>query len=94
MLAENKLNKGISIIVCCHNSEDRLPNTLESLSKQHLDSNHPVEIIIVDNNSSDNTGLIAQKLWNDFGTPYPLIVIEEKKPGLSNARRAGVIIAQ
>jgi glycosyltransferase involved in cell wall biosynthesis len=88
------LKKGISIIVCCYNSKDRLPKTLEYLSKQNLDKNHPVEIIIVDNNSSDNTGLVARELWNDYGAPYPIVVIEEKEPGLSNARRAGVKLAQ
>lgn len=90
----DRLKKGISVIVCCYNSADRLPKTLEYLSTQKLDSNYPVELVIVNNNSSDNTGFVARELWRLFGAPYPISVIEEKKPGLSNARRAGVMIAQ
>ena len=86
--------KGISILVCCYNSESRLPKTLEYLSKQKLDSNYPVELVVVDNNSSDNTGLVARELWQLYGAPYPIFVIEDKTPGLSSARRAGVMTAQ
>ena len=88
------LKKGISLIVCCYNSEERLTDTLKHLSKQDLDSDYPAEIIVVDNNSSDNTSFRARELWDIYGAPYPLFVIEEREPGLSNARRAGVLAAQ
>lgn len=86
-----KLSKGISIILCCYNSESRLPKTLEFLSKQRLNANHPTEIIVVDNNCSDNSAHVAREIWKEHGSPYPLVVIQEKEPGLSNARRTGVL---
>lgn len=88
------LKTGISVIVCCYNSEERLPETLKHLSKQHLWVDYPAEIIVVDNNSADSTSLRARELWGAYGEPYPLTVIEEKEPGLSNARRAGVLASQ
>jgi glycosyltransferase involved in cell wall biosynthesis len=91
---DNNLKKGISIIVCCYNSKERLPETLRHLSRQKLKFNYPTELIIVDNNSSDNTAIIARERWNEFGTPFPLVVIEELNPGLANARRTGVLVAQ
>ena len=42
-----------SVIIATYNRADELVKTLESLAK--LRSNGPWEVIIVDNNSSDNT---------------------------------------
>jgi len=82
--------KGISIIVCCYNSAKRLPETLAHLAKQQVSVSVNWEVIIVNNNSSDNTVQIAKALWNDLGIPAPLTVVDEVQPGLSFARKKGI----
>ena len=81
---------GISIILCCYNSAQRLPDTLSHLAKQKIDEIINWEVIIVDNNSTDNTEQVAKKLWNDLGKPAPLIIVDEPQPGLSFAREKGI----
>ena len=66
----------ISIIVCCYNSEKRLPKTLEYLSNLIFGSNEEIELIIVDNNSSDNTFSIAKHIWENLGNPYVIKVVK------------------
>lgn len=88
-----QLKIDVSVIVCCYNSENRIVPTLKHLSKQILDS-LSCEIILVDNNCSDRTIEIAKKTWDSIGKPIEMKVIEEKQPGLSFARKAGVFAAQ
>ncbi|MEO6230484.1 MAG: glycosyltransferase [Ferruginibacter sp.] len=84
---------GISVIICCYNSVRRIQKTLEALLKQECISKISWEVIIVDNNSTDNTSAIASAIWVNSGTRIPLNIIEEPIPGLGNARRAGVSVA-
>jgi glycosyltransferase involved in cell wall biosynthesis len=79
----------VSIIICCFNSEKRLPQTLYHLSRQELNG-LAVEVIIVDNNSSDNTSQKSVEIWAELSNPFHLRVINESNPGLSNARKTGV----
>ena len=79
---------GISIIICCYNSEKRLPKVLEHLSCQETKYNIDWEIIVVDNSSKDNTSEVAKSSWNR--KDVPLQVIYEPKPGLSYARTTGI----
>jgi glycosyltransferase involved in cell wall biosynthesis len=82
--------KGISIIVCCYNSAKRLPETLKHLANQQVSGSFKWEVILVNNNSSDNTVQIAKDLWGGLGATTPLIVIDESEPGLSFARKKGI----
>jgi glycosyltransferase involved in cell wall biosynthesis len=81
---------GISVIICCYNSSLRLPKTLEYLSNQATGNLFPWEIILVDNNSSDNTSVIATNFWASLDIDVPLIIVEESKPGLIYARNTGI----
>lgn len=80
--------EGISIIVCCYNSEGRIEKTLEYLS--HLNLVSQTELILVDNNSTDDTSELVLRKWEEFNMPYPLKLVVEEKAGLSNARKKGV----
>ena len=82
----------ISIILCCHNSTERLPKTLRHLSKQTL-GHADWEVIVVDNASTDGTADIAREIWDDVGAPASLRVVNEKMPGIAYARRAGALAA-
>lgn len=82
--------KGVSVIICCYNSSGRLPKTLEHLAKQKASENVQWEIILVDNNSTDNTGNLAIQMWTSLGNPKNLCVVNEKQIGLSHARKRGI----
>jgi glycosyltransferase involved in cell wall biosynthesis len=59
------------------------------------DADFPVEVLLVDNNSNDGTGPVAQQIWKEAGNPaFAFRVIYEPRQGLSFARRAGVQAAQ
>lgn len=82
--------KGVSIIVCCYNSSARLPQTLRYLSQQEFPTSIPVEIILVDNASTDHTKDVANQEWIKNGAPFSLKIISEPRAGLSYAREAGI----
>ena len=52
------------------------------------------ELLLVDNNCSDNTVEVVQRVWADNESPFPLMIINESIPGISNARKAGILAAQ
>lgn len=86
--------KGISVIICCHDSAVKLPFTLKALSQQTGISQICLEVILVDNNSTDGTVTIAKEMWNQVGQPFPLKIVEEKNSGLSYARTKGILSSQ
>ena len=83
----------ISVVICCYNSASRIEPTLKYLALQELDG-LSCEVVLVDNNCSDDTVKISINKWEEFGSPFPLRIIEEKEPGLSFARKAGVMEAK
>ena len=80
---------GISVVICCYNSRERLPKTIEKLAAQRLRSAIPWEVIVVDNNSSDDTAEVARRSWPE-DAPAPLRVVREPRSGLSFARHRGI----
>lgn len=85
--------KGVSVIICCYNSSQVLPETLTYISKQLVDPSVPWEVIVVDNASTDSTSMVAQDCWSALHSDVPFAVIYEAEPGLSNARKAGMATA-
>jgi glycosyltransferase involved in cell wall biosynthesis len=84
---------GVSIIICCYNSTPRIKSTLDHLARQTIIGSYPLELIIIDNASTDDLSGVVQEYWRYLGNPYPLRLIVEKIPGLSFARRRGVLNA-
>ena len=82
-----------SIIVCFYNAKMRLEKTLWHLSKLDI-QNFSCELVLVDNNSQDGGLAYAQNFWKELDSPFPLLTVTEKTPGLSFARKAGVQQAQ
>jgi glycosyltransferase involved in cell wall biosynthesis len=78
----------ISVIVCTYNRARRLEQTLKSLQEMAVPVGLPWELIIVDNNSSDNTKEIVDGFINkpDLNAKY----ITERHQGLSYARNIGI----
>jgi glycosyltransferase involved in cell wall biosynthesis len=85
----------ISIVICCYNSAARLPVTLQHIASLERPTGM-LEVIIVDNNSKDNTADIASKIWSAFKASTEDVsfsVVKEPEPGLSSARRKGIVEA-
>src|SRR5687767_957073 len=82
---------GLSVVVCCHNGADRLPETLAHLAAQD-DPGRPWELIVVDNASDDATATVAAANWPRG--PAPLRVVSEPRLGLAYARLRGLMAAQ
>ncbi len=79
---------GVSVIICCYNSANRIERTLQHLQRQVIADTLSWEIILVDNNSTDRTALIAKKCW-ELLPVTTLKIIQETAPGLIHARKAG-----
>ena len=84
---------GVSVIICCYNSAERLPQTLTHLKAQKAGSNVPWEVIVVDNGSTDQTKRVAQENWSK-NAPAPLRVVEESRQGLASARHKGFLASK
>jgi glycosyltransferase involved in cell wall biosynthesis len=80
----------ISVIVPTHNRADALEQTLLHLKQQSFDQ--PWEVIVVNNNCSDNTDEVVNAQIKNF--PVPLTLLHEKKPGASSTRNTGVNAAK
>lgn len=81
--------KGISIVICCYNSETRIEKTLEALQAQVVSSDLKWEILLVDNNSKDKTVEVSRTFWNRKNVTT-FRVVEEPEPGQAYARRRGI----
>lgn len=88
------MSEGVTVIICCHNSERLLPETLGHLLAQQFTAPPPAwEVIVIDNASTDRTSEIARQCWPTDG-PTPLRVISEARPGLTHARQRGLAEAR
>ena len=78
----------ISLIICTYNRDRFIGDALESLSMQTLDPSN-FEIIIVNNNSTDNTENISLAFIKDHAELDCKYVVETNQ-GLSFARNRGI----
>jgi glycosyltransferase involved in cell wall biosynthesis len=81
----------ISVVVCTYNRAALLTRAVESLFAQTTDGTQ-FEILVVDNNSNDNTRAVVESLQT--GAPVPLRYIFEARQGNAYARNTGVEEAQ
>jgi len=85
---------GVSIVICCHNGANRLPQTIRHIAQQEVADHIPWEVIIVDNRSSDRSALIARSEWSRFNCTARFRIVLEYALGLSHARARGMREAQ
>ncbi|WP_030322093.1 bifunctional polysaccharide deacetylase/glycosyltransferase family 2 protein [Streptomyces sp. NRRL B-3229] len=77
----------VSVIVPAYNEKECIANTLESLSK----STHPIEVIVVDDGSSDGTSEIAREAARALGMTNVRVIRQEnagKPAALNNGVRS------
>ena len=82
---ENDLSVDFSVIICTYNRASMLADCVDSILKQTIDKSR-FEIIIVDNNSTDNTEEIAQGLTKNHNN---IKYFKEPIAGYSAPRNCG-----
>ncbi|MEH2232129.1 MAG: hormogonium polysaccharide biosynthesis glycosyltransferase HpsE [Nostoc sp.] len=87
-------NLDFTVAIPTYNGESRLPELLERLQNQVHTENLSWEIIVVDNNSTDNTAKVVQSYQKDWRCPYPLKYCFEAKQGAAYARKRAVAEAK
>jgi len=80
------VEKDITIIIAARNEQDIIANTLRYIASQ--DYTGKIKVLVIDNNSSDDTALKANQTAEELG--LDLSVIREEKPGKFNALNAGL----
>ena len=85
------MNSSLQLVVPAFNEAARLPSTLDLLAtwlRDHAPAWGPVEVIVVDNASTDGTAEVARSL----STPeLPITVVHCPRPGKGAAVRAGMM---
>jgi glycosyltransferase involved in cell wall biosynthesis len=94
ILQKKILKKGVTVLICTYNGAKNLPATLLNLSCQKIAPNIEWEVLLVDNASTDNSAKIAGEIWSRYGSPIPLKILRENKPGKDNAIDLGFSTAQ
>jgi len=77
-----------SILICCHNSADRIQKTLEAISRQSVCAGGSIEVVVIDNASTDGTREVVARFA--FPATVQLRILSEPRPGLSFARRMAI----
>jgi len=77
----------VSIVISTRNRAAHLRETLRSLAATHVPSALKVELVVVDNGSTDETASVVDA-WGREDWPVRRVV--EPQPGLSRARNRGV----
>ena len=81
----------LSLIIPAHNESERLPASLDALKRYISSLPFETEVIVVENNSRDNTAEIVRE-W--MKTMPQLRLISLAHPGKGNAIRTGMLAAQ
>src|SRR4051812_12488107 len=74
----------ISVVIPAWNEEESILHTIISLA--NTNTNYPVELLVIDNNSTDGTSALLNKLG--------IQTILEKKQGVGHARTCGLHYAK
>jgi glycosyltransferase involved in cell wall biosynthesis len=82
----------LTIVVCTRNRGNQLRTCLDSITRAIERQSRSMEVIIVDNASTDNTRQVAQE-WA-LASRIPARVVVENRPGLAVARNTAVQNAQ
>lgn len=78
----------LTVIICSYNRSKLLAQCLDRLMNQKVSEDVTWEVLVVNNNSTDDT----EKIVNEYieRQVLPLRYVVEKKQGLSNARNCGI----
>ncbi|WP_017651767.1 hormogonium polysaccharide biosynthesis glycosyltransferase HpsE [Fortiea contorta] len=80
----------LTVAICTYNGERRLPQVLERLRSQVYHQTLYWEVLVVDNNSTDNTAKIVQEYQLDWPDAHPLSYCFEQQQGAAFARKRAI----
>ncbi len=80
----------ISLIIPYYNRQDTIQRTLESIASQTM---LPREVILVDNNSSDQSGMMAKLFLERMQAKCGVKLVSCPVPGAAAARNKGLSVA-
>lgn len=84
------MSKGISVLICTYNGEEKLLSTLAHLTAQQNIEAIDWEIIIVDNASTDGTFKRMLEYVNQSSIKDKITLLNEQKPGKLAALKLGI----
>ncbi len=79
----------VSVVICTHNGQRRLPQCLKYLARQTVDEGIAWELMVVDNASTDSSLGTAQQCW--ARKDVPMRFLEEPNPGQALARLKALV---
>lgn len=78
----------VSVVIPCYNVEDYIEECIHSAFAQ---THKPIEVICIDNNSTDNTWQKVKQLQETYPS---LLIDKELKPGAPAARNKGLALSK
>ena len=79
-----------TVAIPTYNGADRLPKVLECLRSQKETENFQWEVLVVDNNSHDETANVVRQYQESWPSQTPLKYCFEGKQGLAHARQCAI----
>ena len=92
MKKENISRFKFSIVMAVYNVENYLEEAIESIIHQDIGFRDSVEMILVDDGSTDESGRICDSYQRKY--PDNIKVIHKKNGGVSSARNQGISLAE
>lgn len=86
------MNPKVSVVVCTRNRAESLQNALQSLLHLATHDEFSYEIVVVNNNSTDDTSQVVQRVAS--ATTIPVREAIETQPGVVYARNHGIANAR
>lgn len=80
----------ITVVIPTYNGADRIPAVLDKLRSQDVPDNWQWEVLVVDNNSQDNTRDVVKQHQENWPADVPLRYVFEARQGLAFARQCGI----
>lgn len=80
---------GFSIVICTYNGRTRLEPTLAHVAALVVPDGYAIELVFVDNASTDGTTDFARTIWDALGSPFALRLLDEPRPGKGYAVETG-----
>jgi len=84
------MDSSVSIIICTRNRADVLQRTLESIAQTEVPPQTILELIVVDNDSTDATRRVVEQTH----LPFPVKYAFEAQRGTAHARNRALAVAQ
>lgn len=80
----------ITVVICTYNGAERIPDVLDALRTQTGLGGVEWEVLVIDNNSTDDTAEVVERIRETWDAGPPLTCVTETRQGLAYARQRAV----